>query len=483
MKQSRTVSEKPSIVWANNALLDEDRLDGKFYDVKFIEKQTRLLDSNLPTLKLKDLIINMNAPIGWQGIPSSAYREKGKGIPLIRIQNIKDNQLDLDSVIDVDPQIYYEQPAIQADKNDIIITRVGTIGRLCKIPINVDKVAMGQNLTRVSFDTDKIDVDFILAYMNTDYCLNQMIRFAYGGVQPSLTNKNIKDLLIILPKREIQKYIGNKVRKAEQCREEAEQLKKEAEQLLINYLELEHFKKKLKEIEEQHQKSYWVNPSHIENRLDSTFYSSKFVFADKILNNMSNKYMFKDIIEDISNGATPKGANYLTTGIPFLRVQNIVHEIVDLSDVVYINEETNNNLSRSKLEQGDLLISLSGSIGHTAIFPFKLACNINQHVARVKINKRLFNNYYVSLFLNSNLGKLQQHRAITGAIQGYLSYENIYSLRIPYINLEKQQEIGSKLQESQDRIFKLERILLEAKQDVESLIEGTFDESVIQKEN
>lgn len=53
MKQSSTVSKKPSIVWANNALLDEERLDSKFYDVKFIEKQTKLLESGIPTIKLK----------------------------------------------------------------------------------------------------------------------------------------------------------------------------------------------------------------------------------------------------------------------------------------------------------------------------------------------------------------------------------------------------------------------------------------------
>ena len=77
--------------------------------------------------------------------------------------------------------------------------------------------AMGQNLTKIRVKSD-VDPYYVLIYLLSSSSYLQMERFAYGGVQPSLTNRNIKKIQIPIPSPEIQKYIGDKVRKAEKLR-------------------------------------------------------------------------------------------------------------------------------------------------------------------------------------------------------------------------------------------------------------------------
>ena len=52
-------------------------------------------------------------------------------------------------------------------------------------------------------------------------------------------------------------------------------------------------------------------------------------------------------IKHMSGGATPLGAEYETEGIPFLRVQNIMQNYFNLSDVVYLSQKQNDEIKRS----------------------------------------------------------------------------------------------------------------------------------------
>ena len=77
-----------------------------------------------------------------------------------------------------------------------------------------------------------------------------------------------------------------------------------------------------------------------------------------------------DISEKISKGTTPRGNDgYSEKEINFLRVENINNNnSINLSKAKYIDEETHNGfLKRSILEGKDILISITGTLGRTAI--------------------------------------------------------------------------------------------------------------------
>lgn len=88
------------------------------------------------------------------------------------------------------------------------------------------------------------------------------------------------------------------------------------------------------------------------------------------------------LIEQIANGATPKGTNYLNEGIPFFRIQNIVPDGLDLSDIVYISKQTPNEMKRSQTRLGDLLMTITGRVGTAAVISDSIEeGNINQHIS------------------------------------------------------------------------------------------------------
>ena len=60
-------------------------------------------------------------------------------------------------------------------------------------------------------------------------------------------------------------------------------------------------------------------------RFDSEYLKKNYLANIKKIKSYSNGYFnLKKVIKNISGGATPLGAEYKKSGIPFLRVQNIM---------------------------------------------------------------------------------------------------------------------------------------------------------------
>ena len=92
----------------------------------------------------------------------------------------------------------------------------------------------------------------------------------------------------------------------------------------------------------------------------------------------------------VTKGTTPRGGNvaYKNTGIGFLRAENVAGiQSLDLSNLKYIDKETNDNyLKRSILEENDILITIAGTLGRTAIVKkTDLPLNANQAVSIVRL--------------------------------------------------------------------------------------------------
>lgn len=467
------LSTKPSVVIVDSKEINNDRLDSMFYHSKYIKNKSNLIENKIEIRDLEDISINMNAPVGWKGIPSSSYLPNGEGVPLIRGKNIKNLLLDLDSLIGVEERIYKEQPEIQAQNNDIILTRVGTIGRVCRVPNNLEKIAMGQNLTRVELDKSIVKSEYVLAYMASKYGQLQMDRYAYGGVQPSLTNKNIKKLQIPIPSTEIQKYIGDKVRKAEKLREEAETLKEEAETILNNKLEIELLKRKNDKIEKNYS---WLETSDVGSRIDSKYYSPKFLLYENTVKEKGIPiYRLEDLMSSINTGTTPK-SKYLVEEKQtdkLIRVKNINESLIEHDVVLYISDDYDGNIKYAKKE--DVLVSIAGTIGRAAVLEAD-NCAINQNVAALTLREDVeISPHYLSLYLNSEIGKALLNRESTRATVKYINNTLLKNIKVLVVDKEVQNEIEEKMIKYKNKFNKSKQLIEEAKQDVEDLIEGNLE--------
>ena len=159
------------------------------------------------------------------------------------------------------------------------------------------------------------------------------------------------------------------------------------------------------------------------------------------------KIRLSTISEIITKGTTPRGGKvaYSRSGIGFLRAENIAgYDKLDLSNLNYVDEESHNNyLKRSILKENDILITIAGTLGRTAIVPQQaLPLNTNQAVAIVRlVNNRLINVKYLVYALNSPIIKSDLlAKSVDMAIPN-LSLENIADCNISLPPLAEQKRI------------------------------------------
>lgn len=186
-------------------------------------------------------------------------------------------------------------------------------------------------------------------------------------------------------------------------------------------------------------------------RIDSEFFIKKYIENEILIKNFKNGFNYLDaFIVKISGGATPLGANYPENGIPFLRVQNIMENYFSLDDVVYISAEDDEILKRSRLKSNDVLLTITGAYGKSAVVEDELVgANINQH--SVKIEVKNINPYFLSTFLNSKFGKLQSDKRITGVTRPALDYLSIKTFLIPNFDYSFQKEIENIIKDSHSK--------------------------------
>lgn len=226
---------------------------------------------------------------------------------------------------------------------------------------------------------------------------------------------------------------------------------------------------------------YTVRKNEIDGRLDCDYYRPTYTKLENLVTKRTNKQL-GDYINNISGGATPSLKNrkkYYTDnpdkGVPFLRVQNISPQGIDLTDVKYITYETHNNLlSRSQVYEYDLITKITG-VGRMAVSsvaPEGFEGNINQHLVVLQTDD-LETSKTLAAFLNSDIGEKMATRRATGATRPALDYQALKSIPIIYCPeiVEIMEEAYSKHSVKQDKY-------LQAKNCYSGLIENKLNISI-----
>lgn len=149
----------------------------------------------------------------------------------------------------------------------------------------------------------------------------------------------------------------------------------------------------------------------------------------------------------VTKGTTPRGGRgaYSDDGIGFLRAENVAGlDLLDLSKLNHIDETTHTGyLRRSILKANDVLITIAGTLGRTAVVKKEyLPLNANQAVAIIRpVNCHEINLKYLVYALNAPAihDKLTAQKKIT-AIPN-LTLEIISDCLIPIPPLKEQQRI------------------------------------------
>ena len=186
----------------------------------------------------------------------------------------------------------------------------------------------------------------------------------------------------------------------------------------------------------------------------------------------------------ISKGTTPREGKvaYLNSGVGFLRVDNLSgFDSLNLLSLKYIAEETHNNfLKRSKLENGDVLISIAGTLGKTGLVrESNLPLNANQAIAFIRIaEKAMAIREYIIYVLNSSIiQKILSVKKVDMAIPN-LSLEVISKVIIPFPPLDEQIRIVDKIHTAFQQIDNIDTLQSQYCNNLESLKSKIIDAGI-----
>ena len=149
----------------------------------------------------------------------------------------------------------------------------------------------------------------------------------------------------------------------------------------------------------------------------------------------------------IGSGKTPRGGSsvYVDHGIMFLRSQNVLWGTLDISDVSYIDDETNKTMLSSEVHSGDVLLNITGaSIGRCCLYSLNYRANVNQHVCILRLSnegkERLLPEFLLQQILSDRIQQQVMDCQNGGSREG-LNFQQIADFDIVIPDIEEQRKI------------------------------------------
>ncbi len=262
-----------------------------------------------------------------------------------------------------------------------------------------------------------------------------------GGVIKYIKLNNLTDIIIELPEVDVQKEIVEKIKKVQKVR---------------------------------------VNKGNKLVKFD-TLIKARFVemFGDPVLN--SKKYPEKALanyINFITSGSrgwskylTPKGKAW------FLTIKNVKNSHIAINNIQSVEPPDSKEAQRTKVKEGDLLISITADLGRTGVVSSDIASHgtyINQHLTCIRLDTEFINPVYASYFLESVAGKRQFNSKNQNGVKAGLNFDAIKSLKIIIPPIKKQNSFVSFVRQVDKSKVAVQKSLEETQKLYDSLMQEYF---------
>lgn len=352
------------------------------------------------------------------------------GLPIIRIQDLTGNTHDLGFYQGEYPK------QIEINTGDVLISWSGSLG--IYIWQN-GKALLNQHIFKVVFDKQDIDKNyFCLAVKN---CLKSMSLKSHGATMKHITKKDFDDIVIPYPLKEEQKKIAKILTTTERL--------------------IELYKKQL-------------------NGLDNLA-KTRFVemFGDTIDNPKGYLiHQLSEYITSLTSGSRGWAQYCVDNGEEwFITIKNVKNCHISMDNIQPVNAPDNTEAKRTKVQEGDLLISITADLGRTGVVTKEIAehgAYINQHLSCVRLNRTVLNPLFVAYYMESPAGKEQFIAKNQSAVKAGLNFNSINSLKIMVPPLVEQDRFVDFVQQVDKSKLAVQKSLEKTQQLFDSLMQEYF---------
>ncbi|MBM0236555.1 restriction endonuclease subunit S [Micromonospora sp. ATA32] len=138
-----------------------------------------------------------------------------------------------------------------------------------------------------------------------------------------------------------------------------------------------------------------------------------------------------ELLDFLTSGSRGWAAHYADRGDLFLRIQNVRGGELLLEDVAYVQAPDTAEARRTRVQPGDVLLSITADLGRTAVVPNDLGTAfINQHLSIIRCSK--LDPAFLSAYLSSPAGQDQILRRNRQGVKAGLNFDDVRAVIVPY---------------------------------------------------
>ncbi|EID1841687.1 restriction endonuclease subunit S [Escherichia coli] len=442
----------------NSSILVE-RLDPNFYQPSLVEND-KLIKSK-GWVELQSLY--EASGIGNTSAVERYYSEAADSIPYISGKVIKSFNIDLDECQRISLDSHKNELTKSALKpTDVLVIRKGDMGNACVVPSEVNEANCSSEVIYLKMKASS-DPYYLVSYLNCDQGQKAFKRLGRGTIIPGVSLLDVPRLPIPKVSEFVQKYIGDKVRQAEQLRAWAKLLRTSVDAHL-NSLNLP--------INEPPALLNRVSAQTMEDRLDPRPYRTHYLCLVREIEKLPHDSI--STLVELASGCPVSSNDFLeNSGIPLVRIRNIgFDDFIGLDTGV--SQDVYQDATKYQAKDKMIVVGMDGIFRSQFFISDELPMLVNQRVAM--LSPQNIRGELLTHWLNRPEGQMQLNQWAVKTTVEHTSLSDIGRVLIPRLDKSLENKLADYLLNTR-LAYRYAKFLTQvAKTLVEALIEGQLTE-------
>ncbi|EGI6793289.1 restriction endonuclease subunit S [Escherichia coli] len=442
----------------NSSILVE-RLDPNFYQPSLVEND-KLIKSK-GWVELQSLY--EASGIGNTSAVERYYSEAADSIPYISGKVIKSFNIDLDECQRISLDSHKNELTKSALKpTDVLVIRKGDMGNACVVPSEVNEANCSSEVIYLKMKASS-DPYYLVSYLNYDQGQKAFKRLGRGTIIPGVSLLDVPRLPIPKVSEFVQKYIGDKVRQAEQLRAWAKLLRTSVDAHL-NSLNLP--------INEPPALLNRVSAQTMEDRLDPRPYRTHYLCLVREIEKLPHDSI--STLVELASGCPVSSNDFLeNSGIPLVRIRNIgFDDFIGLDTGV--SQDVYQDATKYQAKDKMIVVGMDGIFRSQFFISDELPMLVNQRVAM--LSPQNIRGELLTHWLNRPEGQMQLNQWAVKTTVEHTSLSDIGRVLIPRLDKSLENKLADYLLNAR-LAYRYAKFLTQvAKTLVEALIEGQLTE-------